>query len=199
MAKLTLPKLTLQQTPQRLGVMIAASMALSALVTIGLASPASSAPLHPTTSVPEQVKDASDIVQVRAVARRGGVAVGPRGGGVAYRSRTVVRGPVARPGVSARLRRRRRPLGAACHVSLAARRRDRGRRSDWRCNGRNGRRLGGRSTGAGHVLVLHRSLPHTGILGLLPIGRRPGVRGESRDVAGRCPIGAAPTGREQDR
>ena len=99
MAKLTLPKLILQQTPQRLGVMIAASMALSALVTIGLTDPASSAPLHPTTSVPEQVKYASDIVQVRAVARRGGVAVGPRGGGVAYRSRTVVRGPVARPGV----------------------------------------------------------------------------------------------------
>ena len=98
MAKLTLPKLILHQTPQRLGVMFAAP-ALSALVTIGLASPASSAPLHPTTSVLEQVKDASDIVQARAVARRGGVAVGPRGGGVAYRSRTVVRGPVARPGV----------------------------------------------------------------------------------------------------
>ena len=48
--KFTLPKLTLQQTPQRLGVMFAAPMALSALVTIGLASPASSAPLHPTTS-----------------------------------------------------------------------------------------------------------------------------------------------------
>ena len=197
MAKLTLPKLTLQRTPQRPGVMIAASMALSALVTIGLTDPASSAPLHPTTSVPEQAKDTSDIVQVRAVARRGGVAVGPRGGGVAYRSRTVVRGPAVRPGGAARCPPR--CMGAACHVSLAARRRDRGRRSDWRCNGRNGRRLGGRSTGAGHVLVLHRSLPHTGILGLLPIGRRPGVRGESRDVAGRCPIGAAPTGREQDR
>ncbi|WLB79123.1 MULTISPECIES: hypothetical protein [Bradyrhizobium] len=34
---------------------------------------------------------------MRAVARRGGVAVGPRGGAVAYRSRTVAR-PGVRPG-----------------------------------------------------------------------------------------------------
>ena len=37
-----------------------------------------------------------DIVEIRAVARRGGVAVGPRGNAVAYRSRTVVRGPAVR-------------------------------------------------------------------------------------------------------
>ena len=40
-----------------------------------------------------------DLVEVRAVARRGGVAVGPRGGAVAYRSRTVVRTPAARAAV----------------------------------------------------------------------------------------------------
>ncbi|WP_442893452.1 hypothetical protein [Bradyrhizobium sp.] len=41
----------------------------------------------------------SDVVQARAVVRRGGVAVGPRGNAVGYRSRTVVRGPaVVRPG-----------------------------------------------------------------------------------------------------
>jgi len=40
-----------------------------------------------------------DVIEIRAVARRGGVAVGPRGNAVAYRSRTVVRGPaVVRPG-----------------------------------------------------------------------------------------------------
>jgi hypothetical protein len=39
----------------------------------------------------------ADVVNVRAVVRRG-VAVGPRGNAAAYRSRTVVRGPVARPG-----------------------------------------------------------------------------------------------------
>ena len=100
-------KITLQLTLQRSGVTIAASMALSALVTIGLTAPASSAPLHPTTAVPEQAKDISDIVQARAVARRGGVAVGPRGGGVAYRSRTVVRGPAVRPAPP--------PLCAALH------------------------------------------------------------------------------------
>ena len=37
-----------------------------------------------------------DVIEIRAVARRGGVAVGPRGNAVAYRSRTVVRGPGAR-------------------------------------------------------------------------------------------------------
>jgi len=84
--------------------MIAASMALSTLATIGLTDPASSAPLHPATSVREQVKDASDVVDVRAVVRRGGVAVGPRGGAVAYRSRTVVRGPAVRPGRGAVVR-----------------------------------------------------------------------------------------------
>ena len=46
------------------------------------------------------------------------------------------------------------------------RRRDRGRRSDRRCHGRNGGGMGRRSTGAGHVLVLHRSFPHAGVLGL---------------------------------
>ena len=41
----------------------------------------------------------SDVVEVRAVAHRGGVAVGPRGGAVAYRSRTVVRPGYAGGGV----------------------------------------------------------------------------------------------------
>jgi hypothetical protein len=40
-----------------------------------------------------------DLVEVRAVARRGGVAVGPRGNAVAYRSRTVVRPGYAGGGV----------------------------------------------------------------------------------------------------
>jgi hypothetical protein len=40
----------------------------------------------------------NDIVEVRAVARRGGVAVGPRGNAAVYRSRTVVRGPGYRGG-----------------------------------------------------------------------------------------------------
>jgi hypothetical protein len=51
---------------------------------------------------------ANNLIEVRAVVRRGGVAVGPRGGAVAYRGRAVVRpggggagtrwaGPGARP------------------------------------------------------------------------------------------------------
>jgi hypothetical protein len=74
------------------------SAAASAALLLGPTGPASSSPLHPA-SVNEQVRDAAGITEVRAVARRGGVAVGPRGNAVAYRGRTVVRGPgVARAG-----------------------------------------------------------------------------------------------------
>ncbi|HMM91799.1 hypothetical protein [Bradyrhizobium sp.] len=61
-----------------------------------------SSALNPTpgAALTSQVREASsDVVQARAVVRRGGVAVGPRGNAVGYRSRTVVRGPaVVRPG-----------------------------------------------------------------------------------------------------
>ncbi|MHC6154629.1 hypothetical protein ACVSQB_22885 [Bradyrhizobium elkanii] len=47
----------------------------------------------------QQAKGANpDVVEVRAVVRRGGVVVGPRGNAAAYRSRTVVRGPGVRAG-----------------------------------------------------------------------------------------------------
>ena len=72
---------------------------MAALVSVGTSAPALSAPLHPTNTVRDQLNQTSDFIQVRAVVRRGGVAVGPRGNAVAYRSRTVVRGaPVARAG-----------------------------------------------------------------------------------------------------
>jgi hypothetical protein len=51
------------------------------------------APISPASIV----QSSPDLVEVRAVARRGGVAVGPRGGAVAYRGRAVVR-PGVRPG-----------------------------------------------------------------------------------------------------
>ena len=85
------------RTPRH--VALAASAIMAALVSIGTSAPALSAPLHPTNIVREHVNQTSDFIQVRAVVRRGGVAVGPRGNAVAYRSRTVVRGaPVARAG-----------------------------------------------------------------------------------------------------
>jgi hypothetical protein len=62
----------------------------------------SSSALNPTPggALASHVREAgNDVVQVRAVARRGGVAVGPRGNAVAYRSRTVVRTPAARAAV----------------------------------------------------------------------------------------------------
>ena len=77
------------------------SIALVAILSIvGIAASTSpSSALSPTGSaaLASQGKAATgDVVEIRAVARRGGVAVGPRGNAVAYRSRTVVRGPAVR-------------------------------------------------------------------------------------------------------
>jgi hypothetical protein len=86
------------RTSRHVALAIAAA-ALGTLASVGTTAPAASAPLYPTSSVREQLNQTSDFTQVRAGERRGGFAVGPRGGGVAYRSRTVVRGPgVARAG-----------------------------------------------------------------------------------------------------
>ena len=81
------------------------SIALVAILSIGgiAASPTPSSALSAmgSASLASQGKKAAtgDVVEIRAVARRGGVAVGPRGNAAAYRSRTVVRGAaVVRPG-----------------------------------------------------------------------------------------------------
>jgi len=62
-------------------------------------APASAVNLGSATSLGMRKADAqgADVIDVRAVVRRGGVAVGPRGGAVAYRSRAAV-GPGVRPG-----------------------------------------------------------------------------------------------------
>jgi hypothetical protein len=91
----------MKRTPQRLSLHLSVRIvtSVSALTLLTLTGPAFSAPLHPVP-VHEQIRGATDIVEIRAVVRRGGVAVGPRGNAVGYRSRTVVRGPAAvRPGV----------------------------------------------------------------------------------------------------
>ncbi|WP_249159729.1 hypothetical protein [Bradyrhizobium tropiciagri] len=64
-----------------------------------LTSTASAANIGAGAPLGSLLRDAQgrDVIDVRAVVRRGGVAVGPRGGAVAYRSRTVV-GPGVRPG-----------------------------------------------------------------------------------------------------
>jgi hypothetical protein len=76
------------------------SIALVAILSIGgiAASTSPSSALSPTGSaaLASQGKATGDVIEIRAVARRGGVAVGPRGNAVAYRSRTVVRGPAVR-------------------------------------------------------------------------------------------------------
>jgi len=77
------------------------SIALVATLSIGgiAASTSPSSALSPigSAALASQGKAAiGDVIEIRAVARRGGVAVGPRGNAVAYRSRTVVRGPAVR-------------------------------------------------------------------------------------------------------
>ena len=77
------------------------SIALAAALSIGgiAASSSPSSALSPmgSAALVSQDKPATgDVVEIRAVARRGGVAVGPRGNAVAYGRRTVVRGPAVR-------------------------------------------------------------------------------------------------------
>jgi hypothetical protein len=78
------------------------SIALVAILSIGgiAASTTSSSsalsPMGGAALVSQGKATTGDVVEIRAVARRGGVAVGPRGNAVAYRSRTVVRGPAVR-------------------------------------------------------------------------------------------------------
>lgn len=77
------------------------SIALIATLSIGgiaaSTSPLSALSPMGSAALASQSKAATgDVIEIRAVARRGGVAVGPRGNAVAYRSRTVVRGPAVR-------------------------------------------------------------------------------------------------------
>jgi hypothetical protein len=83
-----------------ISILFAAMIGLSGLVAAPVSSSALS--LGPAAALRDRASTSNadaDIVEVRVVVRRGGVAVGPRGNAVAYRSRTVVRGPaVVRPG-----------------------------------------------------------------------------------------------------
>lgn len=81
--------------------------AFALIITPGLgglaatSTPSSALNLKPGAALASHTKAANgDVIEVRAVVRRGGAAVGPRGNAVAYRSRTVVRGPVARAPVA---------------------------------------------------------------------------------------------------
>lgn len=75
-----------------------AGIVLGAGLALGVSAHATwAAPLGLAKEMQDQARESSPITTVRAVVRRGRVAVGPRGG-VAYRSRTVVRGPGVRPG-----------------------------------------------------------------------------------------------------
>ena len=99
------------------------SAAMIGLVGLATASaPSSALNLGPSVALGDQTKAPNaDLVEVRAVVRRGGVAVGPRGNAVGYRSRTVVRGPaVVRPGVRwARPGSYRWPVGGAIAAGAA--------------------------------------------------------------------------------
>jgi hypothetical protein len=60
-------------------------------------------------------------------------------------------------------------MGPPGALSLATGRRDCGRRCDWICRRGHGGGLGWFTSGARLLLVLHRSEPHTGVLGRLPV------------------------------
>jgi hypothetical protein len=85
-------KLAHKRTPRSLSMVLATTAALAALLPV---APAVSAPLLPTDLASQQANDASDVVDVAVVVRRG-AGVGPRGNAYRYRSTTVVR-----PGVGA--------------------------------------------------------------------------------------------------
>jgi hypothetical protein len=77
-------------------------VAVSAAAGLLAAAPAQAAPLAPTGALNAQVNGASDVSEVAVVVRRGGVAVGPRGGVYRYGGTAVVRpgyrGAWVRPG-----------------------------------------------------------------------------------------------------
>ena len=74
------------------------------------------------------------------------------------------RGAVVRPGVA-----RRGGWVRPAHYAGRQGRCDRRRRGDRLCERPHRRRMGGFAARAGHVLVLHRSEPDAGFLGLLPV------------------------------
>jgi hypothetical protein len=77
---------------------LVAALGLGGLAVTPTPSPALS-PMAGATLASQAKAANGDVVEIRAVARRGGVAVGPRGNAVAYRSRTVVRPGYAGGGV----------------------------------------------------------------------------------------------------
>jgi hypothetical protein len=81
---------------------ILGSLACAVILAVGASSPSAYAMNIATPRAPgSQVNHSTDVIEIRAVARGGRVAVGPRGG-VAVRRTTVVRPgvrpPVVRPG-----------------------------------------------------------------------------------------------------
>ena len=145
------------------------SILIVAALGFGGLSSAPSFALNPGSAaiLGQQVNSSGDFHEVRAMARGGAVrrttVVGPRGGvsepyGCARRRRCTTG-----------LCRRRCALGTAGSVLLAQGRSHRGRCCHRLCNRRHGRRLGRRGSRSRHVLVLHGSIAHAGLLGLLPV------------------------------
>jgi hypothetical protein len=101
MTECTLPQLLIGRSSKLAIALLGTALTLP-LIFAASSGPTQAAPLLLTHQTPDQIRGAP-VIDVRAVVRRRGVAVGPRGG-VAYRSRTVVRGggAVARGGTVVR-------------------------------------------------------------------------------------------------
>ena len=102
MTESKLPTLSIWKSSKLAIVLLGTTLSLP-LVFAASIEPTEAAPLLQTNQILDQNVAGAPVIDVRAVVRRGGAAVGPRGG-VAYRSRTVVRGggAVARGGTVVR-------------------------------------------------------------------------------------------------
>jgi hypothetical protein len=90
MTESKLPKFMIWKSSKLAIVLLGTTLSLPLIFGVSI-KPAEAAPLLRTNQILDQNINDAPVIDVRAVVRRGGAVVGPRGG-VAYRSRTVVRG-----------------------------------------------------------------------------------------------------------
>ena len=176
-------------------------IAFSATAAALIATPAGSAPVAPA-SIHQAAGDLRLDFPVARVGRRGVAVAGPRGGAYVRRGAAAVGPRGCRRSAPDHRRRSARPrcyrrrggairqMGTSRRVLVAAGRRCRRGRCDrfCRCSHRGG--LGRRTARTEYVLVLHRSLTDSGLLGPVPLKRvRVGCRGPrviSRRASLRC-------------
>ena len=169
-----MPALILRKTSQRFAALVTTYAVIASLAPTGMIGGTSG------TALSRRRADAGRLGN-RAGSRRSPRRRRTRGGGAARWCRRSPRrgGSRTRRGRSRAPDRRSRSawrsrsarrLGATGPLPLGARRRDRGGCCDRPRGGSNRGCLGRARAGSRPVLVLHRSVPHPRVLGLLPVG-----------------------------